>query len=224
MSITICDCSDTAIQDITPQPDCIEQLTQVQRAYFVKSGQIFADSQNSSNNVPATTSGLDFDTIAYWNVLGTATDDTHVVPAPLFAGDISLTAGTIITKGGGDNTTLNGSTQKTGTNPVDFTGRFDNLATQTVFDIRQLECNKNLGVFFVTSQGKIAVWQQRDSTKAFTGVYTSIPVQAFSLGSKDNQGFAQDDTNIMTFQIPANYDEYLTFVTPQDFEALTVNF
>lgn len=225
MSSTYCaPCDDPQVSlDTIPVVSCRDAILQTQRVLFVRGGQIKADSNDNLNNIPATTSGENMENVAYWNILIAAADDTKVVTAPLFGGDTGIEAGTAITFGGGDNSTLNGITENRGVNPATFTGRYDNLDRQQVYTIRKLSCEGRLEVFLVNEQGKILVWEERDSSGALTGIYTGIPVSAFFLGSKTNTGFASKDGSILSVQFPANYDEHLKWISPADFNALTFN-
>lgn len=209
-----CDCPlPTALASI-PANSCPENIGQIQRFFIVRAGNVIWDTATPANNVPATIVGDTLDVVNGWNTLFAASDDTKVIKTPLIGGDSSITAGTAITQGGGDNTTLNGETLVNGFNPADGTARFDSLSTEQVVALKALRC-EDLEVYFVNQDGKILCKKVGD-------LVTGFPVTNFSLGSKNNAGFGTRDSNVLTFQMDDEWDEYLEFITPTDFNALTV--
>lgn len=226
MSSKFCRACSDPVQplDTIPVISCRNAILQAQRAFFAKDGQIIEDTADPLNNVPAALSGLTMEELAFWAALVAASDDSKVVTAPLFGGDTGIEAGTAITFGGGSNETLNGVVENRGVNPNTFTGRYDNLDKDQIHAIRKLACEGRLSVVLVNEQNKMLVWEGRDATGASTGLRTLIPVTNFFLGPKANTGFASKDANILTFQIPADYDEHLVFITPEaGFNPLTFN-
>ena len=132
----------TALSDI-PSSTCPENLGQIQRYWFVRKGEVVWDIVTPANNVPATITGQAPEDAAGWNILFAAVDSTKVVKTPLIGGDSTLTAGTTITQGGGDNSTLNGETLVNGINPTDGSARFDSLTGAQIAAIRTLACEGN---------------------------------------------------------------------------------
>lgn len=212
-----CICPEEELDTITPA-NCREAIGQIQRYFFVKGGQLIWDIADPLLNIPATIQVLDYtiDKVAPWNVLYAASGFTKVVMTPLVGGDTTLLNGGAITNGGGDNSTLNGETQTNGFNPTSGAARFDNLDKTEVKAIRKLLCSPDLEVYMVNQFGKILVREE-------DGKYTGFPVKNVTLLSKDNNGFGTRDANAFTFQIDSDYDEYLTFVKPDDFNALQIN-
>jgi hypothetical protein len=209
-----CDCPlPTELADI-PANSCPENIGQIQRFFIARKGNIIWDNATPANNLPATISGDVIEVVAGWNTLFAAADDTKVIKTPLVGGDTAITAGTAITQGGGDNTTLNGETLVNGYNPADGTARFDSLSTAQVVAMKALRCEE-VEVYPINQDGKILARKEGD-------LITGFPVTNFSLGSKNNAGFGTRDNNVLTFQMNDDWDEYLYFVTPTDFNALTV--
>ena len=205
----------TALSDI-PSSTCPENLGQIQRYWFVRKGQVIWDVVTPANNVPATITGQAPEDAAGWNILFAAADSTKVVKTPLIGGDSTLTAGTTITQGGGDNSTLNGETLVNGINPTDGSARFDSLTGAQIAAIRTLACEGNgLEVYLVSQEGKI--WGKKDGD-----LLTGFPCTNVVLGSMTNAGFGTRDNNTLTFQLDFDYDEYKYAVTPADFNALTI--
>ena len=205
----------TALSDI-PGSTCPENLGQIQRYWFVRKGEVIWDIATPANNVPATITAQAPEDAAGWNILFAAVDSTKVVKTPLIGGDSTLTAGTTITQGGGDNSTLNGETLVNGINPTDGSARFDSLTGAQIAAIRTLACEGNgLEVYLVSQEGKI--WGKKSGD-----LYTGFPCTNVVLGSMTNAGFGTRDNNTLTFQLDFDYDEYKYAVTPADFNALTI--
>jgi len=169
-----------------------------------------------TNSTPATIATLDPEVLATWTILFSAVDDSHVVLTPLIGGDSTVTAGTPVTFGGGDNSTLSGETFVTAINPSDASVRFDSLTAAQIAAFRTLTCEGNgLEVYLISQEGKIWGSKTGDLFKGFD--CTNVV-----LGSLTNSGFGTRDSNTMTFQMPFDWDETKAFLTPSDFNALTV--
>ncbi len=206
---------DPSLTDI-PASACPENIGQVQRYWFVRKGQVIWDVVTPANNVPATIVGQAPEDAAGWNILFAAADDTHVVTSPLIGGDSTLTAGTTITQGGGDNSTLNGETLVNGINPTDGSARFDSLTGAQIAAFRKLACEGNgLEVYLISQEGKI--WGSKVGD-----LVTGFDCTNVVLGSMSNAGFGTRDSNILTFQLAFDWDETKYAITPADFNALTI--
>ena len=207
----------TSLTDI-PSSACPENIGQIQRYWFVRKGVVVLDTVSPySNSTPSgTLAGQDPTLLATWNLLFSAADDSHVVTTPLIGGDSTITAGTPVTFGGGDNSTLNGEQFVTAINPSDSSVRFDSLTAAQIAAFRKLTCEgSGLEVFLISQEGKIWGSQTGDLFKGFD--CTNVV-----LGSLTNNGFGTRDSNTMTFQLPFDWDETKSFLTPSDFNALTV--
>ena len=206
---------DPSLTDI-PASACPENIGQVQRYWFVRKGEVIWDVVTPANNVPATITGQAPEDAAGWNILFAAADDTKVVKSPLIGGDSTLTAGTTITQGGGDNSTLNGETLVNGINPTDGSARFDSLTGAQIAAFRTLACEGNgLEVYLVSQEGKI--WGSKVGD-----LVTGFDCTNVVLGSMSNAGFGTRDSNVLTFQLAFDWDETKYAITPADFNALTI--
>ena len=163
--------------------------------------------------MPATIAGNAIEVVAGWNILTSASDDTKVIKTPLIGGDSAITAGAPITFGGGDNSTRNGETLVNGYNPADGTARFDSLSAAQISAMKRLRC-EDLEIIPINDAGQMLVKKVNDKA-------TGFPVSNFDLGPKNNAGYGTRDSNVLTFQIDEDWDEYLHFITPTDFNALT---
>lgn len=205
----------TTLTDI-PESTCPENIGQIQRYWFVRKGNVSFDISNNTNNQPAAIQGDDPENLTLWSTLFTQPDDSKVVKTPLIGGDSTITAGTVLSVGGGDNSTLNGSTLINGINPADGSARFDSLTGAQIEAIRNLTCEaQGLEVFLISQEGKI--WAKKDGD-----IVTGFDCSNVILGTMTNNGFGTRDNNVMTFQLDFNYDEYKYAITPADFNALTV--
>lgn len=205
----------TSLTDI-PASACPENMGQIQRYWFVRKGEVIWDTVTPANNLPATIAALAPTVLAGWTILFAAVDDTHVVASPLIGGDSSVTAGSTISQGGGDNSTLSGTTLINGINPADGTARFDSLTGPQIAAFRTLACEgTGLEVYMINQQGLI--WGQQEGD-----LFTGFDVSNVVLGSMTNAGFGTRDNNTMTFQLDFDYDETKAAVTPTDFNALTI--
>lgn len=206
----------TSLTDI-PSSSCPENIGQIQRYWFVRKDVVIWDTTDPLNNLPASIAilGYEVENLIGWNILFSAVDDSHVVLTPLIGGESTVTAGSPVTFGGGDNSTLSGETFVTAINPSDASVRFDSLTAEQIAAFRTLTCEGNgLEVYFISQEGTI--WGSKVGDK-FTGFDCTNVV----LGSLTNSGFGTRDSNTMTFQLGFDWDETKHAITPT-FSALTV--
>ena len=220
MNLTNCfllDCCPlpTAMTTIPPST-CPENIGQIQRYFFVRSGVVVLDTVAPYTNATPVAAQGDPTDSTIWNALFTALDDSKIVRTPLIGGDSTLTAGTPVTFGSGDNSTLNGEVYVTGINPSDGTARFDSLTGEQITAFRGLLCNgSNIEVFLISQEGLIWGSQTGNLVKGFD-------CSNVVLGSMTNNGFGTRDANTMTFQMPFDWDETKSTITPSNFNALTI--
>ena len=210
-----CSCpEDAALTTLTPTT-CAVEIGQIQRAFFARKGNVIFDTATAgAANVPATIANDLVTVIAGWNILKVAADSTKVVFAPLFGGDIAINPSESITQGGNDNSTRNGETYYVSTPASTFTGRFDQLSAAQTKDLKALKC-EDLEVYFVNEEGDII------GEASVTGQFKGFDCTNVVLGSRSVQGIATRDSNILTFQLDADWDTYFQKQTPTDFKALT---
>jgi len=205
----------TALTNI-PASTCPENMGQIQRYWFVRRGSVIWDIATPANNIPATIAGNAATVVAGWTILFAAADDTHVVTSPLIGGDSVIEAGSVVSQGGGDNSTLSGSTLINGINPATGKARFDSLTGAQIAAMRLLVCEgANMEVYMVNQQGLI--WGQRVGD-----LFTGFDCENVVIETMTNNGFGTRDNNMLTFQLPYDYDETKGSITPTDFNALTV--
>jgi hypothetical protein len=186
---------------------CPEELGQIQRVWFVrKAGTVVWDRVTNTNNTPAAINALDPDASTGWTALKALSDDGKLVTAPLFGGDITITPADAITFGGNDNSTLNGQTYFVSFADSTFSARFDQLTKDQTSQLKELVC-EDLEVYFINEDSDIIGRRDGDD-------WTGFPVTNVALQSRNVQGFATRDSNILTFQLNADWDTYFEKVTP----------
>lgn len=202
---------------ITPTT-CEFNLNQIHRIYEVREGEVIWNISTPASNVPASLTGLAPEDIAGWNILKTAADSTKVLFLPLFGGDPAVTPGDEITKGGNDNTTLNGKTQHIGFSPSEFLARYDGLTAQQESDMDEITCEGDgLEVYLVLHDGSIIGKLDALTSNLFTGI--SIE-SAIVLMGRNVAGFTEKDSNIIKFQMNKNWSKTMHQIIPT-FKALT---
>jgi len=216
-SLQICNTCPLADElDAIPSSLCPVNMGQIQRFFFVRKGEVIWDSVTPANNIPASIASEVIEDATAWNTLFTASGalSGKTIYTPLIGGDSQITPGTELTEGGGDNTTLSGVILSNGTNPADGQARFDGLEAAQIKPFRKLNC-ENVEVYFVNQANKIIARKDGD-------LITGFPLLKLYFGTKDNAGLNSRDSNLMTFQLNSDYDEYLHVITPT-FNALTIS-
>lgn len=201
----VCNCPEEVLTTIIVD-GCEINIGQIQKLIFQKQGNLF-DTAGGTPNDPTL--------LADWLAFTAATDETKAVVTPLIKADPQIEDGGVITKGGGDNTTLNGVELVTGQNPGKFSAKFNGLGAAAISAMRALQCAGALGVYLVNEDGTII----GHSTSTITQT-VPIPLTSFNLGSKVNQGFGEVDYNEIIFSLPSDWDEKTMMITPADFNAL----
>lgn len=200
-----CNCpAPTALTGIDNE-QCGVDLKQIQRIAIQRLGFGF-----DPNNL---TEPNDINELADWQEFQTAEDDSKIVITPLVSADPIIEAGEAITTGGGDNSTLNGVEENEGRNPSNFSCVFKSLSATVETQIKALECERSLRVFFILQGGRIAYANIADVAKGFES-------QSFFLSDRNNAGFGTKDTFNFRFALKEGWSENLTIVKP-NFNPLT---
>lgn len=194
---------------------CPFDLKQIQKLAFGIRGEVLWDSASgggAGNGVPQANSQVD--TLADWQARRTATDSTKLIVTPFIGGDPIIEAGEALTEGGGDNSTLGGIEEVTGTNPSKFSCHFKSLTPAQEVGMKQVQC-KNAEVYFFTEDDKI-VCQKIEGTENHRG----FPMDAYFFSDRDNQGFGTKDKHMLRFSLKKDWSENLVIVDPADFSPL----
>lgn len=182
----------TALTDV-PTQDCPIDFSQIQRYGFQRGGNSFDTSAGTPTDITL---------LADWQTLRTAIDDTKIVVSPLIGADPIITPGDPISNGGGDNSTLNGVEEITGTNPSSASATFNSLSPEIEKAMKALICEPDLTVYLFLKGGKIVAKKIVADQQ-----YSGLPIQSFFFGDRGNEGFGTKDTNFMSFQLPAGWSE-----------------
>lgn len=195
-----CNCPNPTSLTTIPSNDCPINLKQIQKVGFQRQGYEF-----DASLVTPTSPSVQAD----WDVLIAAADDTKAVFSPLIGGDPIIEPGEAITEGGGDNSTLNGVEEVTGTNPASFSANFKEISPEQEAALKELICEKKLVVYFVNEDNNIIVKKIDDDKK------TGFDIQSFFFGDRGNQGFGTKDINVMSFQLKAGWSEAIEIIEPE---------
>lgn len=199
MGALTCNCPPPEALEAVPNFDCPEKIGQIQKVIIQRAGYTFEDDG--------------FITAATWTALLAAADDTKLVVTP-FLENTKISKGEPVTKGGGDNSTLNGRERITGeTNPL-FTGTMTNVPASVITALRKLGC-ENLVVFFINEfdQQVGRSVDPEDPDDAVVG----IPIFSFFVSDSDNSGFGEDDVADIRFGLDSGWRENLRIVKPADY-------
>lgn len=212
-----CNCPDDGILEDIVDSNCPFDLKQIQRLAFATRGKVLwdsADGTGTGNGLPASASTAQVDTLADWQARRTAIDDTKIIVSPLIGGEPIIKAGDPITEGGGDNSTLNGVKEVTGTNPSEFSCKFKSLAPEQEVGMKKVQC-KTAEVYFFNEAGKI-ICQKLPGTKNHKGFI----MQSFFFSDRNNEGYGTKDKHDLSFSLVKGWSENLVVVEPADFNPL----
>lgn len=210
-----CNCPDDGILVDIVSTECPFDLKQIQRLAFATRGKVIWDSGTgggAGDGVPQLNSQVD--TLADWQLRLAAVDNTKIVVTPLIGGDPIIEAGEAITEGGGDNSTLNGVEDVTGTNPSKFSCNFKSLAPVTEKGLKAVKC-KTAEVYFFNEDGNIICRMEEGSTH-----HRGFIMQSYFFSDRGNTGFGTKDKHMLSFSLPAGWSEDLVIVKPADFNPL----
>lgn len=186
-------CPKPASLETIPTAVCKFDLKQIQKVVFQRDGFTWV---NLTNDITA---------LADWQILLAAAGNTKVVASPLVGGEPIITAGEMISEGGG-NESLNGIEENAGTEPSVFTAVFKSLTPAQEKSLQKLAC-EDLSVYFVNQDNKIIAKSVGDDWEA-------IKIQSLFVSDRHNEGFGSKDRNTIRFALPAGWSNDIDFVTP----------
>lgn len=201
--IVLCSCPQTGALMSIPLADCPFNLEQTQKLAFQKDGQSYTDEQMKL--------------LATFTPLLIAEDATKMVVTPFIGANPIITAGTPITTGGGDNSTLNGEEVVLGSNPSLFTTDFTGITPEQEKALKYLKCIKKLRVFFINQNDEIIAEKFTDGENV---KYRGILISAYFFSDRTNNGFGTQDVNSMRFSLKAGWSENIVKIKPTDFSPL----
>jgi len=206
-----CNCPTSTVLSEIPAVDCAFDMKQIQRLAFVIAGNV---TWGQATSIP--TADADIKLLADWDARKTAVDNTKIVFTPLIGGDPAIAAGDAVSTGGGDNSTLNGVKEITGTNPSEFTATFKSITPEQELALKQFMCQPNVEVYFFLEGGRIASYKIAGTPAGNKG----FRIQSYFFSDRGNSGFGTKDMFSMSFNLGAGWSENLTMDVPTDFNPL----
>lgn len=205
MGLFTCSCPNPTTLASIPAFTCEENIGQIQK---------LAISRQQGATVPfatfegATAGGADV--LASWTALKGAGDDTTVIVTPFFD-TFSITPTEKITRGGNDNTTLDGVERIVGATFAAGHGEFFNIPKDVRAALKQLNC-EFVDIYLINEAGKI-IGLNNTGTE-----FKGIPVQTFFVGDPGIEGKNTDNKTMFDFVLPYGWADNLQVVTPDDFD------
>lgn len=201
-----CICPRPAALKTVNRVTCPENLGQIQRLMFQRSGYVF-----DSEADPTT----DITLLASWTPLLTAAAGTKVVITP-YIDNLVIPQAEAITRGGNDNTTLNGVEQILGYGGITATGMFTSVPVAIIEQLRDLMCEPDLVVYMINQYGRIVCQSVVQPVPAAPTQFTGIPIQpqTFGVSYPDAKGFATLDEAGLRFGLSEDWAKGRVVITP----------
>lgn len=194
-----CVCPSPAAIETIPRFTCAQKIGQIQRLIFQRAGHTFD------------TVGDVVTALASWTPLLTAIDSTKIVITPYVEGFV-IPESEPITEGGGDNSTIDGVEYVLDGSAVTATGQISGAPGAIMKPLRQLMCETDLVVYFITQYGKII---GRDLEPLTPGSkVTGIPLQAYYTSHPALNGYGTRDKSTIRFALAADWADDLAIITP----------
>jgi hypothetical protein len=200
------ECPLPASLEAIPAQDCPFKLDQIVKAAFQRRQPLAT---------PPFATLVDIQTLAEWNTMKAAVDDTKIVISPLFAG-LVIPESEPLTTGGNDNTTFNGIPDYNGEGMVTVTGVFKNLAPALKRSLDKLTQESLAGVGGSTNLTLYLFNKDGYSfqTNPSTTLYFGIPIYNFRVSSLGSAGLNAPNTHSFSFSVTADWADRLTSVKP----------
>jgi hypothetical protein len=195
-----------------PLPDSLTEIPQVDCGLSLKQVQKLLIGRRGAISFAAITGALSASTIAGWQALLDATDDTKVIVTP-FVEDFKIPQGEAILEGGDDNTTIDGNPIVVGANSIRATGMFAELPPNVLSALKKLNCESQLEVALINQFGDIYALQPSGT------LFKGIPITSFFVGDPGNEGLNTRDKAPVGFNFRYGWRDQLIKVTPVDFDA-----
>lgn len=187
----ICSCPGATALPTIPSMVCDENFGQIQKLAF----QRLKGADGEVNKMTETNIKL----LATWQTAIAATTDAKIAVTPIVENPTSA-GGDEITYGGGNETA--GGVEKTiGSNPTTLTFTLNGFPQSTIKEIKKLMCEKNLGVFLFSGDGKVGC------IKSGSADCTPIPVRKLFVGDKMFGGLQAPDTNTLEIAFNPNFSD-----------------
>lgn len=192
-----------------PSSSCLESFAQPTRAYFTK-----RKNGSALNFIDISTDTDAHQTLATYQALVSAVDDTKLIVTPRFA-NATMPEPTPRTFGSG-NQVPDGVPINLGSAPPTFSSTFYGLTAEQ--EEAMAKVNGDLAVYLVSSEQQIG--GIFDSNASPTKVY---PIPIFNLFFSDRQlgGYDGVDANVLSWSFYAGWSRKFNFWKPTDFNPVT---
>jgi hypothetical protein len=190
---------------------CPENLGQIQRIVIQRAGSNFDANAGVPNPIAV---------LASWTPLITAVGATKIIITPYLESFV-IPQPEAITRGGNDNTTINGVEQVVGYGGITVTANLTSVPASIIQQLADLMCEPDLVWYGINQNGRI-VCREMDPDANPGDVYSGIPIEPLTLGVPDpgNNGFATFDEATIRFGMAAGWTLNRAIITP-DFNAKT---
>lgn len=207
-----CQCPATDAISTIPAETCNETFGQIQKIIF----QRLLDGRGEKNGV-----SHDPTASASWTAffVETPTDVHTKMTISPYVEEPNEDGGDARTYGGG-NTTVDGIERVTGSNPVNFSGRFNDKPQSLITPMKEYMCDSlagNLGVYLVNGKGQI------QGVKEVSGNITTwrpIPIRKLFVSDLIHGGLESPDYNAISWAYIPGYSDKLGILTLSDGNAL----
>lgn len=165
-------------------------------------------------------------TLATWTGFRDAVDDTKIVLSPIISGLVIPKSEGLFT-GGNDNTTFNGIADYNGEGAITVTGTLKNIppVIKRAMDLLVQESLSsaigisNLTLYMFNRSGYGFAFNITNGEVATT-TFKGFPTYNFRISSAGSEGFNAPNVNDISFQLPADWADYLISFKP-NFDPLT---
>lgn len=204
-----CLCPRPAALTTVNRVTCPENLGQIQRIAIRRA--VSAAAFDAATN--------DIETLASWTALLEAADDTKIVITPYLENFI-IPQAEPITRGGGDNTTVDGVQKVLGAGAITATGNLVGVPVEIIEQLRELMCEPELEVFLFNQYGRIICRNADPEAAPGAEKYRGIPIQSFFVPFPGNNGLNTEDESILRFSFAEDWAKNRVIITP-DFNLKT---
>lgn len=205
----VCDCPLASALPSVPLNDCPESFGQIQKVIFQRIEKATGEKNEFGSDAAITKKSS-------WAALLAADDGTKVVPSPYITNP-ATEPGAARTYGGG-NETLGGIEINIGREPTTFSGILLQEHTDTIKELKKLQCEGALGVYLIDENGEIGALADDPTTPT---KHYPIPIYGLFIGDRNLGGLEAPDSNSIEWKFVPNWSDNLVRVKPEDFNALT---
>ena len=212
-----CQCPRTTAITTIARETCAETFGQIQKIIF----QRLYKTDGTKNGITDATATQK----ASWtaNFVETPSDVNTKMTISPYVEEPNEDGGDALTYGGG-NSTVDGIERITGSNPVNFSGRFNDKPQSLITPMKEYMCDSmagNLGVYLVNGNGQIQGIKETETVGSTTTTYwRPIPIRKLFVGDLIHGGLENPDYNPISWGYVPGYSNKLSILTLADGNAL----